>query len=379
MKLLFFISLLLLLIFTGCKSSSMHIRVNNIPDNYTVLQEDDSSKIIFEMKKIELDIDPSMSVKQNNGLYKVHYKISINTTGFGELTCSFYDENNFLLYTSDLVKVTKRSKPLTFTFDDFIFYSTIKYTVSLKNENNSINEYEGFLNKPGFPDYPQIQFGPVITESLDKERVTSLLINLEMNTKNNTVESLKIIPPSEDFFWELQYEVDTETSLLTSNGKINFSDHKHYIENGIYIVQLSLGTLGIIQKPFQVIDIYGNEKGPNYGFMVPIERNSSRDRIELILNDTNHISDIELFLYSNENSETKPVGSMKTTIISDSLLKKDVLSGISDSEGKRVKLKYNENYYYKVVLTTNEINSLQYLSTSEMNKIIFYGFNIFNF
>ncbi len=379
MKLLYYISLSLLLIFTGCKSSSAYTRVVNEQKEYTVQHEDDLSKSIFEMEKIELDIDPSLSVKQNNGLYKVQYKINIHTIGSGELTCSLFDENNFLLYTSDLIKVTKRSKPVTFTFDDFIFYNAIKYKILLKNKNNSIIEYEGILNKTDFPDYPHVQFGPVITESFNKERVTSLLINLEMNTKNNTVESLKIIPPSEDFFWELQYNVDTETSLLTSNGKINFSDHKHYIENGTYILQLSLGTLGIIQKTFEVIDIYSNEKGPNYGFMVPIEKNNSRDRIELILNDINHISDIELFLYTIENSETKPVGSLKTTIISDTLLKKDILSGIIDSDGEKVRLKYNEDYYYKVVLTTNEINSLKYVSTSEMNKIIFYGFNIFNF
>lgn len=372
--------LLLIITYFGCKSAAAvktDLQSDIQGEVHPEYQTDDQPYLLAA----SLFVDKSKSIPDHTGFYKVFYEISFSFKGAASAGYKITDSSGNILDEVKNMAVGKKQSEITSKFSDYFLYESFNYYVELIDKYGEIFISEGIVINHDSPEIDSTVFGPVLSEVYETGRKISLFIESNVLLNNNSIEFARLIPPSENFFWEMTVNSSSlsDSGNVTVGGKVFFSDHMNYLENGIYIFQISFGKSGIIQKEFELSDIYNNKKGPNYGFMIPEERSNTRNQIELSINDIDLAESIEIVMYSMSDKQMRRLGKMRTALVSEVISKSDLFSSIRTSEGDRVKLSYNREYYYQVVLISREINGVKYLATSNPMKIVFHGFNFLNF
>ena len=329
---------------------------------------------IFELTGFEFSLNPVESVKNTDGIYDVRYdfKFSILTNKSVTVSYKIYDLESDLLYEKESIKSGGISQDKK---EYFIEDALLLYQLDVEINRKSYM-FTGEFENPSVPSLTEMTAGPLITRIENRKNNVSLYINLRISNCNG-LEWIRLIPPSLDYFWTLQYK--TEDLDITSNTLINDSKHANYIDNGNYIIQINLGNLGIIQKEINITDYLNNKSGPNYGLPVAEEKNSNKNEINISFGQPDRIDYYEIWLFADTNKNSRKIGTAKYAVPDETIQKKELFELFFDDRDNRVKLKYNKKYYYRISLYSKEINGLKYISISDLIPLTFQGFSLFNF
>lgn len=329
-----------------------------------------------ELSSIDIGVDPGESVMESNGIFKIKYTVKMAVKYGNVVKCRFYNEYGDEIFVSDAVLVDKNGTAIVYFYDYFL-YKEIKYKLEISSTAKSVAVFEGTTVREDYPGIKSCLFGPVVSKMTDSGRETDLLVECICTSFNTKPEYVRVIPPTEDFFWDLPV-TDMSDDEYSFSGKINYSIHKDYIDNGNYILQVSFGKWGLVQRVINITDIYGNTKGPNYGFTIPKEKKTDKDTINFDIPELEDISSIDLVLYiKNGTGDYLNIGGVCLPFVADTIKKSDITKYARDIYGDSLKLKNNKEYYYQIVIKSKEKNTIRYLSSSEKYRIVFYGFSLF--
>jgi hypothetical protein len=287
------------------------------------------------------------------------------------------DEDNKIIIKSSNERASfagNHSYILNKKYKSLFLKNKINYSIIVKL-GNSEKFYRGLYINESLPDLLLMEIGPVITSCIANKNQVNINTKLTINNCSN-VKWIHLIPPSINYYWEIPYTIENNT---VNAGGLIFDNDKSYISNGNYILQINFERLGVIQKDINIIDIYGNSKGKNYG--LPLNAFIIDDNEKIIIKPEilSKIDYIEIWFYMQIGGEYQKLGINKITKLNEIILKKDLRSNIYSDDNKQIKLKDNTEYFYRIYVYTVKFNNIYYQSMSELKSIEFKKFKYFIF
>jgi len=85
---------------------------------------------------------------------------------------------------------------------------------------------------------------------------------------------------------------------------------------------------------------------------------------------------MELKLFSKIEDSLQNIGKVEILNVTNELIKKELINMFLDDFGNKIKIKYNEKYYYQIYLYSKVFNDISYISISDYAPLIFQGFRI---
>lgn len=319
------------------------------------------------LKSVVLTLDPSQSILKDNGFYLVTYKVSVaveNVTASGDIEMVFYDKNENIIYKNS-IHADKNEMVLDLSFSDYILYDTIKYRVKIPG----MDELAGEVLPLNEPAENSIKITSVYTEMKSNKLKTSLIIGGDLKVDGLKPEWIRFIPPNAEFYWRLPFTTPQEGNRLMIDATLGDSKHPNYIENGKYVLQINYGPYGLIQKEFDVVDLYGNKSGPNYGLFIPAEERADTEAIYMSPGDRKIVNKIKIVILSGNEVVGERFYPGDTLKID----KKELFETLIDRNGGRAKLQFNKEYNYRIYIFANTADGLEYMSSSADKKIVFWG------
>lgn len=340
----------------------------------------------------EFSYNPENNRLSDNNLYDILYDCAIYVRNIEKQTqveCSIFDSQDNRIFTSSDLQFVKESKGLykiVFSFEDIFLHNSLRYELNLSGpeykEDESIR-LSGEIKNLLVPYCENIGFGPIVTEELPAAIRTSLFIDFNIITPDSSlfdkVEWIRLIPPSQDFFWNIPYEHIAEENLLQCSGSVYDSGKGNFIENGLYILQINLGRSGIIQKELSLTDFFSNSEGPNYGLSVASPTAIDRHNVKLDISLKSKIEFIELEIYEKRGNDYQKLGRARFDKAPELLAKQDIYEAVVDEYNNSIELEKNKDYYFKIYLHSSAYHKVRYISISKMYKIKFQQFGIFPF
>lgn len=315
----------------------------------------------------------------DNNLYNVNYELTFlfnhKNDNFSVSYDIFDEDNAKLLSKSDIKPKFDHKANRYFVSDgffDFFSYKELRYRLKIKTDGKEI-EYVGDYKSDFGQSIEYFTIGPIITKYEDSEINSYLSVEIALAGVENP-DNIKIIPPSEKYYWDIPYQI--EEGKIVGKGLISDKYHKRYLDNGDYYIQAHFGKKGIIQKKFNITDFFNNTKGANYGLPVASEISSDKNKIVLDLSLVEKIDKMELKLFSKIEGSLQNVGKVEILNITGELIKKELINMFLDDFGNKIKIKYNEKYYYQIYLYSKVFNDISYISISDYSPLIFQGFRI---
>lgn len=386
-----FLAIFTLSFFSGCGSSPERNDRNNSSSERNSEDKNETNtgtveKDGVEIVRSEFSFDPEKSGLSDNALYQIEYDFALycrNLDNQVKAGCTVFDDQDNVIYSAEDIKPVRESRgvyKIAFTFQDIFLHNTLKYRLTL-NDHGEEDIFEGDIRNFLIPYCDTIGFGPIVTEELSGAIRTSLFVDFDIITPDHDffdkVVWIRLIPPSQDFFWDIPYE--TEDSRLACSGSVYDSGKGNYLENGLYILQINLGKTGVIQKELVLTDFFSNNQGPNYGLSVASPTGIDRNTIKLDINLKSKIEYIELEFYDKSGSEYKKAGRARVEKVTEAISKKEVFKAVVDEHNNPVELEKNREYYFKINLHSSLYHNVRYISISKFYKITFEQFGIFQF
>lgn len=380
-----FISLILFFLLFACKSKTDAIK------NDTIIEKRDTANIKTDLKETnrkekELEFidftyvfNSEKTKLSDNNLYSVYYDlIFIFDNKNDKFTVSYdiFDEDNVKIISKSDIKPKFDHKENRYlvsdSFLDFFSYKTLRYHLKIKTDDAEI-EYVGDYKSDFNQSIEYFVIGPIIAKYENSEINSYLSVEIVLSGDENP-DNIKIIPPSENYYWDIPYQL--EEGKIVGKGLISDKYHKRYLDNGDYYIQAHFGKKGIIQKKFNITDFFNNTKGANYGLPVASEISSDKNKIVLDLSLVEKIDKMELKLFSKIEDSLQNIGKVEILNVTNELIKKELINMFLDDFGNKIKIKYNEKYYYQIYLYSKVFNDISYISISDYAPLIFQGFRI---
>jgi len=347
------------------------------------LKETDSAEKEREKELEFLDFTYAFNFEKtklsDSGLYSVNYDLVFvfdNKDDKFTVSYDIFDEDNVkILSKSDVKPIFDRKKSLysvSDSFFDFFSYKTLIYHLKIKTDVDE-SEYVGDYKSDFGQSVEYFVIGPIITKYENSGINSYLSVEIVLSGDENP-EKIKVIPPSEKYYWDIPYQL--EEGKIVGKGLISDKYHKRYLDNGDYYIQVHFGKKGIIQKKFNITDFFNNTKGANYGLPVASETSSDKNKIVLDLSLVEKIDKMELKLFSKIEDSLQNIGKVEILNVTNELVKKELIDMFLDDFGNKIKIKYNEKYYYQIYLYSKTFNNLSYISISDYAPLVFQGFRI---
>ena len=312
----------------GCQST------NNIVDNSVqttkqnekgmIERDSEDTNISFGFVCCDISYDETESVLDKNSLYSIKYSIDfsfINKNDKFTIDYQLYDKNNNELYSQSDLKPKKQDLHSYIVHVDYFNLINIdffRYHLFV-HINDNVEEFVGDVSLENGIEIQSLNVGPIITKYENDTLVTYLTVGSVINT-NAELQWIRLIPPSQEYFWEIPYTQEGYT--VNASAVINDTKHKRYIDNGDYIFQINAGRHGIIQSKISIVDFYNNTTGANYGFPVISELENDKNKIVLDINASEKINNIEILLYSEIENTIQKIGVAKPLRVTSILQKK---------------------------------------------------------
>jgi hypothetical protein len=211
--------------------------------------------------------------------------------------------------------------------------------------------------------------------SLTENSISRLVIRLFFEVPQiREMVWVRLIPPDQASYWSLVFDISDP--VLKVKGIIPSDPGKPFFPNGHYILQFNTGYSGIIEKDLILSDYLGNLEGSNYGIgnIRIIDNNAERILFDIHNGRLAEKMKIDLF---NEDKEL--IGSTGVIPFQEELQKKELQKQFISPAGKKIKISYNQLYYYQISIYGQEVNRIRYSSLSDHLPVKFYGFKLFNF
>jgi len=321
----------------------------------------------FDFTGFEFYVTGNELSENNNPFCELTYDFIFkftNKNDFFKVNYILYDSNDNILSSMDSLLPQSTSIEdqyiINGNFKSSLCFNKIKYYISIEI-NDKKYEFNGEYINEKLPYIDNVDIGPIISRKINNKN--SVLLNLSIILKNiDNIKWIRVIPPSIDFYWELPWDVDDNNIL--AEGSI-YDKNKSFIQNGKYIIQINLGEYGVIQKEINIIDIFGNDTGANYGLPTALLLKENKNEIRLEINLKDKIDHMEIWLFKKTDIKSGRIGLVKYDKPVDFIIKKDFKNLIVDNEGKNIRLESNQDYYYKIYLYSNEYNNIKYISISD--------------
>ncbi|HOV14378.1 MAG TPA: hypothetical protein PK771_08855, partial [Spirochaetota bacterium] len=313
--------------------------------------------------------------KDKNGFTNLKYNININFKYDKRFKVKYtiFDEDNSILFSKeqDSEEDSNNIFYIKNSFNDLLSHRIIRYNVISLVDNKEIEMGGEFINDK-LPYIEKINFGPIISTYIENK--LSISSSLELLLKNvNSIEWIRFIPPSEDFFWDAPYSF-FENNVVSKT--VIFDKRKPtYFDNGIYLIQINFGNYGLIQKELKLTDIFGNTSGRNYGFPVAEETLNDKTILKLSLPQIDKIERMELELFEEQNKKLNKIGIAKFISPIQEINKKELMNIFTDEYNEPIKLKFNKKYQYRIILYSKDFNGITYQSVSNTKTLLFPGFS----
>jgi len=326
-------------------------------------------------------IDKAIPTSKN--IYKTCYEFYFRFIYKDNFMVSYkiFDEDNNLLFYIDndnakLLDYENNIYEIKNSFYDHTLHSFFRFKLDVKNDDNDDNElnFVGDFNIKDIPLLKNINVGPFISKYDPKSNQSLLKINLTVTNSTLPVWA-RLIPPTSDFFWNLDMKQIYNNVFIS--GVIADNKHQNYLLNGEYILQLNFGKLGMIEKIINIVDVFNNKNGPNYGIPIAMEENNDKNFIKINITRMDLIDHLELIIYEKEDIDYKKLGTISIRDNFSKIEKKDIFNNFENDEGNKVVLKYNKKYYYQISLHSRPFD-IEYVSLSPYFPITFIGFGFFN-
>ncbi|MCG8569912.1 MAG: hypothetical protein MJB14_07205 [Spirochaetes bacterium] len=393
LKQFYFLSFLIIFLMVSCKTTpdrQEHSADESSENNLT-------EKINFEFINFSFQVIPEESQISENNFYSVPYQIDFlfqNKNANFTVDLEIYDQSNKVIYQNNGLIPERQEKNQFLVkdkFTDLFLNRTLRFRL-IAHYQNKREEYSGEYTLQELPYLDKLTIGPIISQYKNNVVNTGLLFHIEIKN-TDTVEWIKIIPPSQDKSWNAQWKIEEKMdsdqgglpdhlenkNVIVAKGSILDSKHFNYIENGEYIIQINFGTRGIIQQNFTITDLFNNEKGPNYGIPIVIQKGSDKNSLFLEVSLIEKLDYMEFHLFDNISGVEQKIGVAKIFTILEEINKKELKKMFYDDFNNQLKLKNNKDYYYQVYLYSKEFNGIKYISISKSYKIVFQGFSLFGF
>jgi len=374
-----------LILLFACKSKTDTI------EKETIIEKRDTAKIKtdpketgpkekdFEFLDFTYAFNSEKTKLSDNNLYNVNYDYIFTFNNKNDkFTVSYdiFDENSVKILSKSDIKPKFDHKENRYfvsdSFYDFFSYKELIYHLKIKTGDKEI-EYVGEYKSDFNQSIEYYVIGPIIAKYENSEINSYLSVEIALAGLENP-DNIKIIPPSENYYWEIPYQI--VEGKIVGKGLISDKYHKRYLDNGDYYIQAHFGKKGIIQKKFNITDFFNNTKGANYGLPVASEISSDKNKIVLDLSLVEKIDKMEIKLFSKIEDSLQNVGKVEILNITNELIKKELVNMFLDDFGNKIKIKYNEKYYYQIYLYSKVFNDISYISISGYAPLIFQGFKI---
>lgn len=303
-----------------------------------------------------------------NRRFRIEYEFYEGEMEGALISSGFFEKNHF-----------DNETKISVTFSDYFIYKSIRYKIVCKRLDGSVlASYEGSCPNENYPS--QLEFGvkSIQSELEENHRISRLFFYCDvtmMDAKMRLV-SLRIIPPSEDSFWDITVDEAENPGEYHVLSPLGFSSHPEYVDNGKYLLQIFFGKYGMIQKPFFIADLYGNQVGPNYGAPIAFVKRAEGSIIELDLQNKESLESLEFLFYEGKNRNAT-ISCFHYPRIASSIDKKELfhLANRGIDANERKKMEHNRTYYYQIRLTyTDDQGMIRYVSVSDKYRVVFQGF-----
>jgi hypothetical protein len=365
--------ILFIIFIFSCKSISDHIHKNDQAQNPKIKSEE------IDGKKVDFIFTGAPRNENGNNVlrYEVQFRIKLP---YDDVIVSYmlYDEDGNTIRSSGTIKpgiinALNKEYFLKEYFTDKYCFSKIKYILRITGKNMDAAEYKGEYTDLSLP-LTEIKIGPMLTKNIGEKLHVSMMIDVSIDRCNN-IKWIHFIPPTMDSYWDLPSK--KSGSKINAAGSI-YEKNKNYLNNGLYILQVNLGLFGFREKKINIIDLYNNTKGPNYGLPVAYERSQDKHYIKLDIDLLEKIEHLELWIYKNIQGEDQKIGIAKFLTPSPVISKNELKDMIIDDFGNKMKIRYNDIYSYVVYLYSGELSGLKYVSISKAYTFEIKGFNFFD-